>query len=118
MGGSELADNKDTTSTSLKKSTIVEEDDDVADASSEDDDDDDADDDADEDGAEDGDASKKSEAEARLREKKARKADLATKKILRQRQRQALAVDDLAKDAMGFGLDLAAGGLAAATASK
>lgn len=109
--GQEFADNKETTRTSLKKNAIMEEDDDVAGTSSEDDDDDDADDDADEDGAEDGEASvRKSAAEAQLWEKKARRADLATKKIIRQRQRQqgAGAVDDLAKEALGFGLHLGA----------
>lgn len=120
--GQDFADNKESTSTSLENNAIMEEDEDVAGTSSEDDYDDDADDDADEDGAEDGEASvRKSAAEADLQAKKARRADLATKKIIRQRHRQqgAPSVDDLAKEAGGFGLALGAGAaFAAANASK
>lgn len=68
------------------------------------DDEDDAENDADEVGVEDAGDPAASEAEAKLQAKKARKAELATKKLLRQQKRLAQADADLATVAVGFAL--------------
>eukprot|EP00930_Biecheleria_cincta_P001047 TRINITY_DN102210_c0_g1_i1.p1 TRINITY_DN102210_c0_g1~~TRINITY_DN102210_c0_g1_i1.p1 ORF type:complete len:413 (+),score=107.93 TRINITY_DN102210_c0_g1_i1:86-1324(+) len=131
--GLEFKDCEGTTSTLQTKPATTEET--ASDEDSwDDEDDEDEDEDADEDGAQDtSEPSGKSDAEIKLQQRKARRAELATKKLIRQRQREAARSGSLDSElvllgALGSGLDrelavgfepgVGAGALVDATAKK